>query len=485
MSVAQINKTTPTEEELMKWLRTPEGFIQGLLSVDDQPISITEYQLAHLMDKSTFRIRNKARGVGFSYIIAIEALAKAHIRNDYTAIFVSINHEEAVEKIRYANMLYESLPLRWRKKKIIDNRTSIEFEDAAGKFRSRLISHPCKDPRGKHKADVFLDEFAHYGNKQNAVYVASVPIVSRGKGQLTIGSTPLAAGDLYHDIMMQEHKKYPMFSRQSIPWWACPDFCVDVKRAMMEAPKLETSQRVAAFGKQVISDIYQSLAHEDFQQEYELAFQDESQTYYPYELIFSCCSDELETYATMEQLVKNTKGELYAGFDVGRTKHKSELIVLERVNDRLYYRMGKSFDKTKFQEQEKYLRNLCNISRRLKRLCIDRHGIGMNLAENMHGSYGSRAEGLALIGQVKEVLAVDLHIGFENGELQLPRDRDLTAQIHSVRKMTTTAGFARYDTEGNEDHHADKMWALALAVHAAGLKDKQRKRRREVLASVV
>ena len=87
---------------------------------------------------------------------------------------------------------------------------AIEFEDASGRFRSRLISHPCKDPRGKHKADVFLDEFAHYGHKQRGIYVAAVPIVSRGNGQLTIGSTPLMVGDLFHEIVKEERRKYPM-----------------------------------------------------------------------------------------------------------------------------------------------------------------------------------------------------------------------------------------------------------------------------------
>ncbi|MDI6792586.1 MAG: hypothetical protein QME81_06940 [bacterium] len=170
-----------------------------------------------------------------------------------------MNLEEAIEKIRYANMLYDSLPLRWQKKKVIDNRTSIEFEDSTRRFRSRLISHPCKNPRGKHKADVFLDEFAHYGvYRQRAIYVASVPIISRGEGQLTIGSTPIASGDLFHEIMKQERKKYPKFSRLSIPWWECPDFCHNIEKARAEAPHMETAERVHAFGKEIIIDIFYS-----------------------------------------------------------------------------------------------------------------------------------------------------------------------------------------------------------------------------------
>ncbi|MBN1193517.1 MAG: terminase, partial [Coriobacteriia bacterium] len=195
-----VKRRRPTASDLAAWYGTPSGFVQAATEVGGQPIRLAGYQIAHLEDRSKFRIREKARGVGFSFICAAEALAKAHLRDEYTAILVSMNLDEAVEKIRYANMLYETIPDAWRKRKVIDNRTSIEFADSTGRFRSRLISHPCKDPRGKHNADVFLDEFAHYGSKQRAIYVASVPIVSRGGGQLTIGSTPLTTGDLFHEI---------------------------------------------------------------------------------------------------------------------------------------------------------------------------------------------------------------------------------------------------------------------------------------------
>lgn len=289
-----MTKENPTPDELSRWLATSEGFLQGLTDVDERPTRLTGYQLDHLRDASKFRAREKARGVGFSFVCAAEALAKARLRRDYTAIFVSMNLEEAVEKIRYANLLYNSLPLKWQKKKVVDNKTSLEFEDPSGRYRSRLISHPCKDPRGKHKADVFLDEFAHYGHKQRAIYVAAVPIVSRGDGQLTIGSTPLMVGDLFHEIMKQERRKYPMFTRQSVPWWACPEFCTDVARAKTEAESMETAERVHAFGQPTLVDIFHTMEVDDFRQEYELSFNDESQTFFPYDLIFACCDDGLD-----------------------------------------------------------------------------------------------------------------------------------------------------------------------------------------------
>ncbi len=161
-------------------------------------------------------------------------------------------------------------------------------------------------------------------------------------------------------------------------------------------------------------------------------------------------------------------------------------MVLERTPKRLVYRYGRSFDRSRFQEQEETLGHMMDRSRRFKRLCIDRHGLGMNLAENLHSRFGSRAEGVALVGQTKESLAVDLHIVFENEEVSLPRDRDLIAQIHSIRKTATDAGYARYDTESDDrTTHADKYWSLALAVHAAGVVQRRKRGRPVVTAYII
>ncbi len=85
----------------------------------------------------------------------------------------------------------------------------------------------------------------------------------------------------------------------------------------------------------------------------------------------------------------------------------------------------------------------------------------------------------------KKTLAVDLHIAFENEEVSIPRDRDPISQIHSIKKTATDAGYSRYDTEKNEKHHADRFWALALAVHAAGITRGRKRKRRVVSASIV
>jgi len=149
---------------------------------------------------SSFKIVNKSRQVGMSLAISADSFAKSQTRNVYEAIYISINREEASNKIDYARMLYESLPLQWRKKKIIDNKFSMGFESGGGKHRTSLISLAQRAPRGPgFNVDVYLDEFAHF-TWDESMYIAALPIISRGDSSLSVISTPLGNKNQFYKI---------------------------------------------------------------------------------------------------------------------------------------------------------------------------------------------------------------------------------------------------------------------------------------------
>ena len=64
------------------------------------------------------------------------------------------------------------------------------------------------------------------------------------------------------------------------------------------------------------------------------------------------------------------------GFDVGRTRDRSELAVFEEIEGRFVCRMLKSFEGAPFAAQEAELRRVLNTLP-VARLSIDRSGIGM------------------------------------------------------------------------------------------------------------
>jgi phage FluMu gp28-like protein len=104
----------------------------------------------------------------------------------------------------------------------------------------------------------------------------------------------------------------------------------------------------------------------------------------------------------------------------------------------------------------------------IRRACMDSSGIGGQLAEEAAERFGRRVEGVVFTGPVKEDLALGLRRRFEEKVLRIPAEAAVREDIHSVRRLTTASGNARFDAQRTGDSHADRFWALALAVHACG-----------------
>jgi len=257
-----------SESDLSEWLATEAGFITAFGRYDDEPITLEPYQLAFLANTSRFRWVTKSRQVGLSFLLALEALARCHLRPKHTSVFVSYNLSDATEKILFARHVYEELPLAYQKKLVVDSKTELAFEsNGAHHGLSRIISHPSKAPRGK-KGDVLLDELAHYVLDRE-VYSGSTALILRSGNQLTGCSTPLGRRGIFWEIATQELRAYPHHWRQEVPWWLCRFFCTDTKTAAIEAPAMLTEERIARFGNADIVQQYDSLALDDFQQEFE------------------------------------------------------------------------------------------------------------------------------------------------------------------------------------------------------------------------
>ncbi|MCC6649338.1 MAG: terminase [Polyangiaceae bacterium] len=156
------------------------------------------------------------------------------------------------------------------------------------------------------------------------------------------------------------------------------------------------------------------------------------------------------------------QGRIVAGFDVGRTRDRSELAVFEEYGGRYTCRLLRSYSEAPFGEQEADLRRLMEVLP-VARLSIDRSGIGMNLAENLARDF-PQAVAENFTNEAKERWATDFKITLQRREIAMPRDRDLVAQIHAIKKRVTAAGTVAFDAERTaRGGHADRFWAVALA----------------------
>ena len=478
------------------------------------------WQDAYIKSMARFIAIVKSRRVGWSFISSLKGLIKAMDpdRVGYTKQFVSYNEEDALEKISYAKQFYDSIPECDAKKKIItDNKSMLCFQDKNGITQSRLISIPCRPPRGK-GGDISLDEFAIYNAKmQKLVYDAALPVISRG-GTIEMGSSPLGKIGQFYDILTD--KETYDYERYNIPWWFCRDLCIDVPTAIKVAPGLPTIERVEAFGTKIIKQIFKNNDYDTFRQEYECDFIDSSESYIPLDLIFantpgkrdgdldlSACEKmedeeywqynrciDFQTYSELDLAILNYKPELhgdtlYLGFDVGRNHDATAIFILGRMNNglkRAFARIELRNQPFKVQEETilKAFRELPIYRGRM-----DATGIGKPVFENLHSKLGDRLEGVTFTPEEKEIMAIDVKRGLEQREFLLSNDKEFHRQIHSIKRTSNGGKYFRYDAERNEKGHADSFWAWALANSAISNTDKKndnfyaqrRKKRQELM----
>jgi phage FluMu gp28-like protein len=390
------------------------------------------------------------------------------------SIFVSINLDEAKEKIRYARRVYETLRIGGLPKLVGDSQLSLEFDNGA-----RLLSLPSRPPRGRARMHVKLDEFAHV-QRDREIYTAALPIISKGGRRLRVGSSPLGANGMHWEVSQERLRSYPGYSRKRTPWWEVYSFCRNVREARRLAPALPTAQRVELFGTDRVQAIYANMLEEDFRQEYECEFASEAAAWISWEVIkrnqqdtllwfqARSVSEALAVIAEMEQAIRAglVESVLAGGIDVGRKRNLTEFLALGRsTTDQLPLRLMISLEGVTYDDQERCFREV--ISRLpFTQVLVDQNGIGAQLAENLHRLTG-KAVGVDFTNETKELWAVEAKIQAERGLTPLPVDRDLAYQIHSIKKMVTAAKNNVFDTERNEKHHADKFWAWALAIWAA------------------
>jgi len=449
-----------TEEEFAEWLATEAGFLMGLTRYEDRPVQLERYQVAFLNNRSRFRWVTKSRQVGFSFVFALEALARCHLRDGHTAVFLSYNRDDAKEKILVAREVYETLPAGFRKRLIVDSKSELAFEsNARGRRPSRIVSSPSKAPRGK-KGDIYLDELAHYLNDR-AVYKGSTALILRSRGQLTGCSTPLGKRGIFWEVAEEEVRPYPHHTRQVVPWWLCTFLCNDVPRAAREAPAMDTETRVRTFGTPDIVDQFESLPLEDFQQEFECLFVIEGAAYFPYELIIPCTDDDLEVVDDVDDMPR-ARGRLVAGYDVGRRHDRGELAIFDELESgRKICLLLRTFCDVPFDDQQAYLTHVLERAP-IARLSVDEQGMGMQLAENLARDY-PQVVPEAWTQASKERWVTDLKLQMQRRSILLPRWRDLTGEIHSVERTFSANGRPSFDVKRSALGHGDRFWAIALA----------------------
>ena len=161
-------------------------------------------------------------------------------------------------------------------------------------------------------------------------------------------------------------------------------------------------------------------------------------------------------------------GPVYVGVDVARRRDLWVACVVEAAPEGLrLIELAAERDAT-FSEQAVIVARMVRDYRPV-RVAVDRTGMGEAVVERLQEAHGRlRVEGVLMTGPRRLDVATALREAFEDRRIRIPADEALRRDLHSVRAEPGPTGAPRLAARrGSSDGHADRFWALALAVAAA------------------
>lgn len=359
------------------------------------------------------------------------------------ATLVSIRDEEAKELLDQAEahaLLLAEYGSKWAK----------PVKKNAGKMvlasGAEILSTTSRAAGRGFTGNVVLDEFA-YMESQQRTWDAALAATTHGFWCRII-STPNGAGDIWHDLCTNVGEPNPTDPNK----WKI--YNTTVHDAIADGMSLDLDQ------------LWEKARHDPriFAQVYEGKFLDGNFQYIPSELI------KRQTVETPS----NKYGEAWAGLDIGETRDRTCLVIVRGDKSRVQVDHCETHGKTD-DELIHHLINKAFSVHGCTRLCLDRTGMGTFPSQRAVRTHGPKVEPVLFGSKEKEAMAGRLYQSLADGVLYIHKDdRDLTDDIMSIRRTVTEAGTVRFEAPRTAKGHADRAWALMLALQAsslAGLKD--------------
>ncbi len=377
----------------------------------------------------------KARQIGMSTAVATEALHSAVY--DETTVIVSASQRQAAELLRKAAHLLPLVTVAAEGTVRIDKQSAEAIDLSTG---GRVVSLPATAATVQgYTGHVVIDEAAWIPDV-DALWMAIVPTISTGRQyRLSVVSTPGPKAGMFHRL------------------WNNGDSAWSRHRVSIYDAK-------AGGAPHDIDALRAAVADEaTWRAAYECQFVDEAHALLPYELLRARVDETLPYHLDLKAMTEG--GTFYAGYDVGRKRDLSVLVVLEWVNKAFRWRGAVELSQAPFDKQFELLQSVLRVTG-FRRLCIDQSGLGMQLAEQMVRAYGYRVEPITMTAPVKESLASRILAAFQRGNVDIPKHRPLIEDLHSMERTVTLSGNIRYAAPREAGSHADRWTALALALNA-------------------
>lgn len=464
------------------------------------------YQRRWIEDRSPIKIMEKSRQVGISWASAYACVRRSAERDQRLDTWVS-SRDAAQAKLfledcrAFAGSL--SLAAAAIDAPLLppNQRRSAQSLQLANGPRIHSLSSNPDAQAGKRGARV-LDEFALHRDPRQ-LYAIAQPGLTWG-GQLEIISTHRGAQNFFNDLVNEArhggNPKGVSLHRVTLEDALDQGFLTKLQEKL---PAKDPRQAMDA--ADYFNFVRQSCADEEtFRQEYCCVPADDTAAFLPWDLIAAAeYSDhepwelDLHTHRLISSPVDRAPAisnyrpqpsvhrlpspdysplspdhrlpstELHLGVDLARDHDLTVFWLLQTIGDLTLSRKVITLRDTPFSQQEEVLDDFMRLPG-LRRVCIDQTGLGRQFAERArerHGSY--RVEGITFTPAVKEALAYPVRSAMEDRRLKIPNEKHIRQDLRSIKKEPTAAGNIRFTADHGPYGHADRFWALALALHAS------------------
>lgn len=427
------------------------------------------FQARWVNDRARLKLGEKSRQIGWSWATAYACVRRTGLKGARTDQWVSSRDEmQARLFIEDCKLWADVVQLGAEDlgEQIIDRelkQTAYVLQFANGRRIHSMSSNP--DAQAGKRGGRVLDEFALHPDPRKLWSIA-YPGITWG-GNLEVISTHRGSANFFNQLV-REIKEGGNPKRISL-------HTVTLQTALEEGLLYKLQQKLPPEHECQAMDEPQYFDHvrsgcadqESFDQEYMCRPADDNAAFLEFDLIAGCEYGMGVVWETIDGPAEREPRRLFIGVDIGRKRDLTVIWVLELAGDVLYTRAVIELEKMRKSDQEKVLWPLIE---RAERTCIDGTGLGIGWVDDAQDRFGERrVEGVTFTPAVKEALAYPVRGRMEDRTLRIPYKPAIRADLRQVTKSVTAAGNVRFTAERTPDGHADRFWALALAIHAASV----------------
>jgi phage FluMu gp28-like protein len=420
------------------------------------------YQKRWLADDSKIALWIKSRRIGATYVEALRAVLR-RLEYSYDYNFVSANLKTSSEFIAYVKMWCEVINTSMQSEVIDLSDATTEVVRFANGSKIIALSSNSTALRGR-SGDVTLDEISFH-DRPEELYKASQPVTLWG-GTLRLISSVSTPDSFFSTTAARIDAK-------ELDWSLHKTTILDAVAEGLALKVPGDHRQEKDPGKAFIDNLKAEVGNDSaWSQEYLCEPASHSM------LITSEAYDAIALEELKTSLDEDGRyGDLFVGIDIGRVKDLSVVWVLERGIDKdapthlrdVFRTVAVVSVKGMAFEAQAQLFGTFITNKNVVKCCVDKSGLGMQMAEQLWGEYGSIVDGVSISAPVKQDL-VERTIKFISQErVSLPVDEKIKSDIICMRRVVTEKGNISYEGKSSIGH-GDHYIALAMALRAA---DKQ------------